>query len=259
MQPTIDEIVQLAKAAGKILRSGFGRQHDIKMKGEIDLVTEIDRQSEEYLISQIRTRHPEDAITGEESGTHNAGSQRGEWLIDPLDGTLNYAHGIPIFSVSIAYALNGRVELGVVYDPMQDECFQAARGQGAFLNGRRLQVSTVPNLIGAMLCTGFPYDVHTTKDNNLNYFSAFILKSQAVRRLGSAAIDLCYVAAGRLDGFWELSLNAWDVAAGALIVEEAGGVVTDLHGQPFALVPPYSIVASTPVLHPQMMGVIAQS
>lgn len=259
MQPRIDELIRLAKGAGKILKDGFGKQHDIKMKGVIDLVTEIDKQAEDYLITKIHNMHPSDKITGEESGIHNGGSTGGQWLVDPLDGTLNYAHGVPIFSVSIAYALNGQVMLGVVYDPMQDECFSAVRGQGAFLNERRLQVSNVQEMVGAMLCTGFPYDVHTTEDNNLNYFGNFVRKSQAVRRLGSAALDLGYVAAGRLDGFWELQLNAWDIAAGMLLVEEAGGVVTDMAGKPIELVPPYSIVASTPALHPQMMEIIASS
>ena len=259
MQPRIDELIRLAKGAGKILKDGFGKQHDIKMKGVIDLVTEVDKQAEDYLITKIHNMHPSDMITGEESGTHNGGHSAGQWLVDPLDGTLNYAHGVPIFSVSIAYALNGQVTLGVVYDPMQDECFSAVRGKGAFLNDRRLQVSGVQEIVGAMLCTGFPYDVHTTENNNLNYFSNFVRKSQAVRRLGSAALDLCYVAAGRLDGFWELQLNAWDIAAGMLCVEEAGGVVTDMAGKPIVLEPPYSIVASTPVLHPQMMEIIANS
>jgi myo-inositol-1(or 4)-monophosphatase len=259
MQPRIDELIRLAKGAGKILKDGFGKQHDIKMKGVIDLVTEVDKQAEDYLITKIRNMHPGDMITGEESGTHNGSSKAGQWLVDPLDGTLNYAHGIPIFSVSIAYALNGQVMLGVVYDPMQDECFSAVRGQGAFLNERRLQVSGVQEMVGAMLCTGFPYDVHTTQENNLNYFAGFMRQAQAIRRLGSAALDLSYVAAGRLDGFWELQLNAWDIAAGMLLVEEAGGVVTDIAGKPIELVPPYSIVASTPALHPQMMGIIASS
>lgn len=259
MQPRIDELIRLAKGAGTILKDGFGKQHEIKMKGVIDLVTEVDKEAEDYLISKIHNMHPSDMITGEESGTHNGSGTGGQWLVDPLDGTLNYAHGVPIFSVSIGYALSGQVMQGVVYDPMQDECFSAVRGQGAFLNERRLQVSGVREMVGAMLCTGFPYDVHTTQENNLNYFSNFVLKSQAVRRLGSAALDLCYVAAGRLDGFWELSLNAWDIAAGMLIVEEAGGVVTNMAGKPIELVPPYSIVASTPVLHPLMMEIIADS
>ncbi len=259
MQPRIDELIRLAKGAGKILKDGFGKQHEIKMKGVIDLVTEIDNQAEDYLITKIKNMHPSDMIVGEESGTHNAGSSGGQWLVDPLDGTLNYAHGVPFFSVSIAYAYKGQVMQGVVYDPMMDECFSAVRGQGALLNGVSLRVSTVDKMVGAMLCTGFPYDVHTAEQNNLNYFSAFVRQAQAVRRLGSAALDLAYVGAGRLEGFWELSLNAWDIAAGMLIIEEAGGVVTDMAGKPIVLEPPHSIVASTPALHPQMMEIIAKS
>ncbi len=259
MQPTIEELIRLAKGAGKILKDGFGKQHEIKMKGVIDLVTEIDKQSEEYLISRIHNMHPNDMITGEESGAQFTEGSVNQWLVDPLDGTVNYAHGVPIFSVSIAYARNGIVELGVVYDPMQDELFSAARGKGAFRNGTPIHVSEVEELVGAMLCTGFPYDVHTTVENNLNYFTAFVKNSQAVRRLGSAALDLCYVAAGRLDGFWELSLNAWDIGAGMLIVEEAGGVVTNMRGTPITLEPPFSIVASTPALHPLMMQTIEET
>lgn len=258
MQPRIDELIRLAKDAGKILRDGYGKHHEIQMKGPIDLVTEIDKQAEEYLINRIHNMHPSDMITGEESGVHDPGSSSssGQWLLDPLDGTVNYAHGIPFFSVSIGYAQNGQVMQGVVYDPMRDECFSAVRGQGAFLNGIPLRVSTVDKMVGAMLCTGFPYNSHTTVENNLNYFTAFTLQAQAVRRLGSAALELSYVAAGRLEGFWELDLNAWDIAAGMLIVEEAEGVVSDMFGKPIVLEPPYSIVASTPLLHPQMMAII---
>lgn len=259
MQPTIEELIRLAKGAGKILKDGFGKQHEVKMKGVIDLVTEIDKQSEDYLIGRIHNMHPSDMITGEESGIHHSSGSANQWLVDPLDGTVNYAHGVPIFSVSIAYAKNGIVELGVVYDPMQDECFSAVRGKGAFRNDTPIHVSAVEEMVGAMLCTGFPYDVHTNEENNLNYFNSFVKTSQAVRRLGSAALDLCYVAAGRLDGFWELSLNAWDIAAGMLIVEEAGGVVTTMQGTPITLVPPFSIVASTPALHPMMMKTIEEN
>jgi len=259
MKPAIDELIRLAKGAGTILKDGFGKQHEIKMKGVIDLVTEIDKQAEDFLISKIHNMHPNDMITGEESGVHNGKTSGAQWLIDPLDGTLNYAHGVPIFSVSIAYAVDGVIEQGVVYDPMQDECFSAVRGKGAFLNGRKLQVSAVDQMVGAMLCTGFPYDVHTVEENNLNYFTNFVLQAQAVRRLGSAALDLCYVAAGRLDGFWELSLNAWDIAAGVLMVEEAGGVTSTMDGSKIVLQPPYSIVASNPAIHAQMMEVIANS
>lgn len=259
MQPRIDELIRLAKGAGIILKDGYGKQHEIQMKGVIDLVTEIDKQAEDYLITKISNMHPSDMIVGEESGTHNAGSSGGQWLVDPLDGTLNYAHGVPFFSVSIAYAYKGQVMQGVVYDPMRDECFSAVRGQGALLNDVPLRVSKVDKMVAAMLCTGFPYDVHTAEENNLNYFTAFTLQAQAVRRLGSAALDLAYVAAGRLDGFWELDLNAWDIAAGMLIVEEAEGIVTDMAGKPMVLEPPYSIVASTPALHSQMMEIIDNS
>lgn len=261
MTPSIEEVIQLAMDAGEILRAGFGKQHQITMKSEIDPVTEVDRQSEAFLVSRIRANHPGDLIIGEESGVHGAGSRpdAGQWIIDPLDGTVNYSHGLPIFAVSIAFARNGRVELGVVYDPMQNECFSAEHGKGAYLNGKRINVSKTDKMIRSLLCTGFAYDVQTARANNLDYFSAFTLKSQAVRRLGSAALDLCYVAAGRLDGFWELSLNAWDVAAGILLVEEAGGIATDIAGNATVLKPPYSILAANPHIHPQMLAILNEA
>jgi len=256
MHPELNSIIDWSKKAGQIIKNGFGQEHQIELKSEIDLVTEIDKQSEAYLIAEIRKRFPEHTVVGEESGTLNGHHSESTWYIDPLDGTSNYAHGVPIFSVSIAYAYRGKVQMGVVYDPMQNECFYAERGQGAYRNGQKLQVSAANSLIRSMLVTGFPYDVHTTRENNLDYFRNFLLKAQAVRRLGSAALDMCYVAAGRLDGYWELSLKAWDIAAGVLMVEESGGIVTKLDGTPFSLTPPYDIVVANPNIHSLMMDVV---
>ncbi len=255
MQPTLRDLEILARQAGVILRAGYGQRHTIDSKSHaIDLVTETDRQSEAFLLENIRRRWPEHSILAEESGAHRGDGSL--WYIDPLDGTVNFAHGVPIFSVSIAYAEGGQVRLGVVYDPMRDECFAAERGRGAFLNGRPIRVSTTANLAQALLVTGFPYDTWENPNNNLDNFARFAVRSHGVRRLGSAALDLCYVAAGRFDGYWEIRLKPWDVAAGGLIAAEAGAQVTNLHGADDYISPPQSIVAANAALHPQMMAVL---
>jgi myo-inositol-1(or 4)-monophosphatase len=255
MEPKLSDIVEMAREAGDILRQGYGTNLRVERKGTIDLVTEIDYRSESFLLEAIHEKFPEHKVLTEESD----GLQGGDghiWYLDPLDGTINYAHGIPIFSVSIAYARENQLVLGVVYDPMRDECFSAERGNGAWLNGRPLGVSAVSELEHSLLVTGFYYDTWTNPDNNLDHFVNFTLKTQGVRRLGSAAIDLCYVAAGRFEGYWELRLNAWDIAAGALIAQEAGALVTDIHGQDNLLTKPYSIVAAAPNVHPKMLEVL---
>lgn len=252
MGPTIDQIAAWARGAGEILRDGYGKQHKINRKGRIDLVTEVDRQSEDYLLGLIRSHFPKDSIDAEESGIHT-GAGAARWYIDPLDGTTNYAHGIPIFAVSIAYAVHGQVQLGVVYDPMRNECFCAERGKGARLNGTPLSVSDTSEFTRSLLVTGFPYETENGKDN-LEHFAHFTLRTQGVRRLGSAALDLCYVAAGRFDGYWELTLRPWDMAAGALMVEEAGGRVSRVTGEPEYLLPPYSILAGNPNIYEQMLA-----
>lgn len=252
MPPSLTQLIDWARAAGAILRAGLGQEHTIDHKGEIDLVTEMDHRSEDYLIGQVRAAFPGHTIVSEEAG-HLAGSSNQCWYIDPLDGTLNYAHGVPIFCVSIAYAENGRMQLGVVYDPTQDECFSAERGQGARLNGRPIHVHNQADLDQAFLVTGFPYDVRQTEFNNIELFGRMMRTSQSVRRLGSAALDLSYIAAGRFDGYWEIRLKPWDLAAGALIVEEAGGIVTAFDGSPDILQPPYGIVAANRLLHPKLV------
>lgn len=255
--PTLPELEFLAREAGKILRDGYEKDHDIQFKGVIDLVTEIDHQSEAYLLGEIARRWPESRVFAEESGESGEGDL--VWYVDPLDGTVNYAHGVPVFCVSIACAWGGQTRLGVVYDPLRDEMFAAERGQGARLNGRLIQVSNANELQKSLLVTGFPYDTWTALDNNIKHFSDFARRTQGVRRLGSAALDACYVAAGRFDGFWELSLRAWDIAAGALIAEESGARVSTVQGQANYMLPPHSILASAPGVYNQMLEVLRLS
>jgi len=256
-QPSLDWIIGIATRAGKLLKDGYGKVHQIDYKGVIDLVTETDRKSEEFILNEIRTSFPDDAIIAEENGEFSGSSQR-IWYIDPLDGTVNYAHGIPIFSVSIAYSCNGVLQKGVVYDPMRDECFSAVHGGSAKLNDRTLHVSKAMSLEESLLVTGFPYDIWKGVETNLENFAMFAVRTQGVRRLGSAALDLCYVAAGRFDGYWEIKLKPWDLAAGALIVEEAGGLITDIRGGDAYLQPPNSLIAANPVIHAEMLRLLEE-
>ncbi len=258
MNPTLTELELLASQAGKILRDGYGRRHQISNKGAIDLVTEIDHLSEAYLIGEIKNRYPSHRILAEESGGQ-AGEDGAMWFIDPLDGTVNYAHAVPFFSVSLALQLDGRLHLGVVYDPLRDECFCAERGHGAWLNGEPIQASTTGALLSSLLVTGFPYDIRENPQNNLDHYARLSLLTQGVRRLGSAALDLAYVACGRLDGYWELRLNAWDVAAGALIASEAGALVTDIHGGADFFPEVDSILVANPSLHPLIVAELGRS
>ena len=255
MIPTLQDLEHLAHAAGEILRASYGQRLQVDHKGVIDLVTDADHRSEAYLLGEIRSRFPGHKIFAEESG-ETAGADGQVWYIDPLDGTVNYAHGLPIFSVSIAFAVAGKMQFGVVYDPMRDECFSGQSGQGAWLNGQPLHVADTQILDHALLVTGFPYDIRTNPANNLDHYARFALRSQGVRRLGSAALDLCYVAAGRFDGYWELRMNAWDIAAGGLIAEQAGARVTNLVGKADYIAPPQSILAANPQLHQQMLAVL---
>jgi myo-inositol-1(or 4)-monophosphatase len=257
MQPTLSDLERLARQAGEILRLGYEQEHQVDYKGAIDLVTEVDHQSEKLLLGEIQRLFPGHQIVSEEIGLV-PGRLGDQWYVDPLDGTVNYAHGIPIFSVSIAYAHNGVVQLGVVYDPMRDELFAAERGRGAHLNGRSLQVSKVTELQRSLLTTGFPYDAWSTLHNNIDNYGRFAKVTQGVRRLGSAALDLGYVAAGRFEGYWELGISPWDVAAGGLIAMEAGAMVTNTEGNADYITPPCSILAANAGLHEKMMAVLKE-
>lgn len=255
MQPTLADLERLARAAGDILRLGYESEHEVHYKGAIDLVTEIDHQSEAFLLGEIQAHFPGQRILSEEIGTVE-GRESDWWYVDPLDGTVNYAHGVPFFCVSIAYAHAGKVTLGAVYDPMRNELFTAERGKGSWLNGRQLQTSVVTDLQKSLLVTGFPYDTWSSPRNNLEYFGTFARLTQGVRRLGSAALDLCYVGAGRLDGYWELRLNPWDVAAGGLVAAEAGATVTNIDSGEDYLSPPCSLLAAPPALHAIMLEIL---
>ena len=252
MQPTLSYLENLARQAGAILHTGYDKDHQVNYKGVIDPVTEVDHQSEAFLLGEVQRDFPDHHIFSEESGIIQ-GSDEHIWYIDPLDGTVNYAHDIPIFCVSIAYASHGGLSLSAVYDPMRDEMFLAERGKGAYLNGRPARVSTTTELQKSLLVTGFPYDAWNTPQDNFANFVKFAKLTQGVRRLGSAALDLCYVAAGRFDGFWEMSLKPWDVAAGGLICEEAGAHVSNVDGAGDYISPPQSVVACTPGIHTRML------
>ena len=222
--------------AGRIQRERYGSGVRVEYKGEIDLVTEVDRACELAILETIRSRYPAHDIVTEETDLARTGS-RHVWFVDPLDGTVNFAHSYPMFCASVALAVDGEVVAGAVFDPVRDELFSAERGSGAHLNGRRLQVTTADALIRSLVITGFPYDLHEKLEERLRPFNRLMGKARAIRRDGSAALDLCYVAAGRADGFWESILKPWDMHAGRLIVEEAGGKATRLDGTPLGLGP----------------------
>jgi myo-inositol-1(or 4)-monophosphatase len=246
--------VEAARAAGRILKERAGSIGEIEYKGEIDPVTEIDLLCEKAVIDRIQKTFPGHAFLAEESGD-TQGDADHLWIIDPLDGTVNYAHGYPAYCVSIGYQSKGEVTVGVVYNPCLDELFVAERGQGATLNGKPIAVSQTADLKQSLLATGFPYDINESPDNNLDNFRNFITACQAIRRPGSAALDLCYTAMGRFEGFWELKLHPWDYAAGWLLVEEAGGTVTRFDGSPFQM-GDRSVLASNSHIHQAMVDVL---
>ena len=244
------------QAAGDILSRHLGQVNHIMKKGEIDLVTEADIQAEKAVLDILRQAYPDDSILSEEAGERERSSHR-TWVIDPLDGTTNFAHAFPFFAVSIALEVRGKTVLGLVSNPYMNEHFEALAGAGAKLNAKPIRVSTTRRVKDALIGTGFPYDVHEKPDRVMSLFRKMIVAAQGIRRPGSAAIDLCYVAAGRLDGFWEQGLKPWDTAAGALIVEEAGGILSTIDGGPYS---PYSetILAGNPYIHEEMMRILAE-
>jgi myo-inositol-1(or 4)-monophosphatase len=240
--------------AGALQKARYGQELEVRHKGTIDLVTDVDRACEDEVLRVIRSRFPDHDVVAEETPVESTGS-RTVWYVDPLDGTVNFAHGYPFFSASVAVAVDGSAVAGAVYDPIKEELFTAERGGGAFLNGRPLRVSRTDLLVKSLLVTGFPYDVHEDVEGKLRMFRRFMGVAQAVRRDGSAALDLCYLAAGRIDGFFEERLNSWDMAAGNLMIEEAGGRVSRYDGTPLALRHD-EILASNGLLHEAMLQVV---
>lgn len=250
-----DAALAMAEEAGAILLEGYGRAHRPEHKGRIDLVTHYDRRSEDRILSRIREQFPGAAVLAEESGSHGNRGGGLRWIVDPLDGTTNFAHNYPFFAVSIAAEIDGERVAGVVFDPVRNERFAAARGRGATLNDAPIRVSDIERLEQALLVTGFPYDVRERPERVLPAFHAFLRVAQGVRRDGSATLNLCYLAMGRFDGFWEARLSPWDMAAGTLILTEAGGRVTDYRGGRFEL-EGGEILASNGRLHDEMLAVL---
>ncbi|MGD0957749.1 MAG: inositol monophosphatase family protein [Candidatus Acidiferrales bacterium] len=247
--------IETAREAGAVLRREFERPKQISYKGEVDIVTESDRRSEAMIVARLKECFPGHAIVAEEGGGAVAAGAKYRWHVDPLDGTTNFAHGYPCFAVSIGLCEEGEPIAGAVFNPVSGELFAAARGEGAYLNEQRIRVSFVDKLANSLVATGFP--THQRKRSaNMNYYWEFTLRSHGVRRDGSAALDLCSVACGRFDAFWEFSLNSWDTAAGVLLVREAGGIVTDLGGRPYHPGGPH-LLASNGLIHDEMKEVAA--
>jgi myo-inositol-1(or 4)-monophosphatase len=246
--------IEAIYSGARVLRNHFGRISQIHQKGVFDLVTEADTESEKQIMATIRKAFPDHAILAEESGA-NKGTAPYQWLIDPLDGTTNYVHHLPFFTIAIALAIRGKIELGLVLNPMDGELYSAIAGKGAALNGNPIQVSSTASVSGSLLVTGFPYDFSEIVEPAMKRFSVFQQASQGVRRLGSAALDLCYVACGRFDGFWEQNLKPWDKAAGAIIAAEAGAVITDFSNQPFSI-NQKEILVTNGRIHQEMLSLL---
>ncbi|HSE43146.1 MAG TPA: inositol monophosphatase family protein [Acidobacteriota bacterium] len=245
--------------AGSRMKKQFGKVKTIQIKegATTNLVTNVDKDIEDFIKNRIRKKFPQDSILAEESDAEQHQSQR-KWIIDPLDGTTNFAHSLPIFCISIAIEETGVVTAGAVYNPIANEFFFTRRGKGAFLNGKKVEVSKVKKLNKALLVTGFPYTVHTNPEHSLPYFNELIVHAQGIRRLGSAALDLCYVAMGRFDGFFEVYLNPWDTAAGMLMLLEAGGMITDFSGKPYSIYQ-RQLAASNGFIQDEMLAVIKET
>ncbi|MCC7370706.1 MAG: inositol monophosphatase [Chloroflexi bacterium] len=258
--PSLSQIAEVAaeaaRAGGQILRDSYGRVQSVRFKGATDLVTEVDVRAEHAIVALLQERFPTHQILAEE-GSVGGDDPRHRWIVDPLDGTTNFAHGLRVFSVSVGYERDGTLAAGAVYDPSQDELFQATAGGGATVNGQPIRVSKTDTMLRALLGTGFPYD-RALMPIALRQFSAVSMQVQAVRRVGSAALDCCWVAAGRFDGYWENVVNAWDVAAGALIAIEAGAAITDVKGNPFR-VDSGSILVANPALHGQILATVTEA
>ena len=253
----LEVAVRAARAGGKILlrRMAGLRRSQFRRKGKYDWVTDVDRESERAILGILRKAFPGHSLKAEESAPTEAARSR-QWLIDPLDGTVNYMHRFPMFCVSIGFMDRGRLEVGVVYDPVREELFTARRGKGAFLNGRRIRVTSTAAFEGSMLATGFPFRAKDKMDLYLGSFRKIFLKTGSIRRAGSAALDLAYIACGRMDGFWEMALQPWDMAAGALLIQEAGGRVTDFFGENKYLERGHVLAGNRPI-HRRMLRLLA--
>lgn len=256
VQNYLEVAIEAALAAGQLQRARFDSTFSIDLKGAKNLVTELDLASEALIVERILEQFPDHSILAEEAD-YPAGNGQHTWIIDPLDGTTNYAHGYPWFCSSIALTVGGELIVGVIHNPMSDELFTATAGVGAFRNGRKIAVSSRQPLAGSLLATGFPYDCATDPENNFNQFIRFQKAARGIRRAGAAALDLAYLAAGRLDGFWEVKLKPWDVAAGTLLVREAGGSVTSFDGSDYD-VTNHRILASNGLIHDEMIAILAQ-
>lgn len=251
----LNDIIQISKEAGELIRNAFGKSHSVKFKtNELNLVTETDKASEKLITDFIRKKYPTHGILAEEGSEINRKADY-LWVIDPLDGTTNFTHGLPIFAVSIGVQKNGETIAGVVYDVMRNVVYSAEKGSGSFENEKRISVSKNENLGHSVLVTGFPYNIKENPDKATERFAEFLKHSRAIRRLGSAAIDFCYVANGVFDGFWEVSLQPWDICAGKLIVEEAGGIVTDFDGNKIDIFTK-RILATNKLVHQKMIDVL---
>ncbi|MDF1525729.1 MAG: inositol monophosphatase family protein [bacterium] len=257
-QPTRSDLladaVRISRLAGKLLKDRLLTDISVAHKGEVDLVTEMDRSAQDLIEQEILVKYPDHGILAEED-LHIQGSDGFHWIVDPLDGTTNYAHRFPVFSVSIAVAYRNDILCGVVFNPVTEELFTAIRGEGASLNDMPIRVSKINSLNDSLLGTGFPYNIRESSQTNLDHFKEFAMRTQGIRRCGSAALDLCFVACGRLEGFWELNLKSWDIAAGALIVREAGGVTTDFEGTALEI-DGSRVLASNGHIHEQMMEIL---
>ncbi|MBN2244698.1 MAG: inositol monophosphatase [Candidatus Aminicenantes bacterium] len=246
--------VSAALNAGKMLEESMQIPPEITFKGEVNLVTNFDKKAQEMIYTEISEAFPGHDFLAEEGLSKDRGSEF-RWIVDPIDGTTNYTHRFPVFCVSIALEWNKKIVLGIIYDPLRKEMFTARTRSGAFLNNKRIEVSSVRNLNESLLSTGFPYDIRESEDNNVDYFIGFLTTAQAVRRTGSAAIDICYVACGRFDGFWEIKLSPWDVAAASLILSEAGGSISDFKGRDYDIFG-FETLASNGLIHDQMIEVL---
>lgn len=264
LEKIIKTAIESVKEAGRIQEEKFGKNFKIEHKGEINLVTEVDYQCERAIIDIIKRDYPGHEILTEEAGSIKSplnppfgkGGEGGfKWIIDPLDGTTNYAHSYPCFCASVGLEIDGEIVVGAVYNPMLDELFTSIKGEGAYLNGDMIKVSKVGDINKSLLVTGFPYDIRDSKENNLNHFCNFAVRAQAIRRPGSAVLDLCYLAAGRFDGFWEMKLYPWDMAASSLIVQESGGMITDFKGGGFSVYKG-KMLASNGRIHKDMVNIL---